>query len=302
MRSQNFMLSGPRLTTDTRLAFMRVIEYFISLKSELSTAIKNIHIYSHILQVRFKLKAIVLTHDENHLLTDHMIQSYQEVWPSNPFIFRIPYQKHPRDLNGKYGEKVELIQTPADIKQTVLALIQDLSDEEWIYWSVDDKYLVEINETSANNCFKWVSNIRNSSVCGVMFCRCRKLLKPENLYVNNIVLSPSGDKFYRRKNYYQFWVPQFLKTKILRELFLEFPDRSFRAKEMDTFTGQEIDQTVKSFGDNQKMYVSAVNNARFGESTIAGRVTQNCYTSMQNRNISVSKFKKSRHSILIGTM
>ena len=127
-----------------------------SFKSELSSensAIIWICIHS---RSELKLKAIVLTHDENHLLTDHMIQSYQEVWPSNPFKFRVPYQKHPGELNRKYGDKIDLIQTPPDIKQTVLTLIQDLSDEEWVYWSLDDKYLIEINETSANNCIEWV--------------------------------------------------------------------------------------------------------------------------------------------------
>ena len=248
------------------------------------------------------MKAIVLTHDENHLLTDHMIQSYQEVWPSNPFKFRVPYQKHPGELNRKYGDKIDLIQTPPDIKQTVLTLIHDLSDEEWVYWSLDDKYLIEINETSANNCIQWVRKTTDPLICGVMFCRCRKLLKPENLHINNTVLNPSGDKFYQRKNYYQFWIPQFLKTKVLRELFLGFPDRSFRAKEMDTFTGQEINLAVKTFSGSQQMYVSSVNSAQFGESTIAGCVTQNCYASMIKRNIPISSFKRSRHTIVIGEM
>jgi len=231
-----------------------------------------------------------------------MIQSYQDIWPSNPFKFRVPYQQYPGDLACKYGNKIDLVQTPPDIKQTVLTLIQDLSDEEWVYWSLDDKYLIEINETEANNCIEWVRKTRDPLICGVMFCRCRKLLEPGNLHINKIIFNSSGKKFYQRKNYYQFWIPQFLKTKMLRELFLGFPDRSFQAKEMDTFTGQESNLAVKTFSENQQMYVSSVNNARFGESTIAGSVTQNCFASMVKRNIPVSSFKRSRHTIVIGEM
>ncbi len=38
------------------------------------------------------MKAIVLTFDKYMIFTDHMILTYQKLWPNNPFIFKIPYQ------------------------------------------------------------------------------------------------------------------------------------------------------------------------------------------------------------------
>ena len=231
-----------------------------------------------------------------------MIQSYQEIWPSNPFVFHVPFQQYPEELKQKHGDRINLIKTPPDIKQTILCLIEDLAEEEWIYWCIDDKYLVEIDEKSANNCFDWVNKLEDAQDCGVMFCRCRKLLEDENLRSDKIRLSPNGDEYIERKNYYQFWIPQFLRVKVLRELFLEFPDTPFRAKEMDVFTGQMSNLIVKKFRQNQKMFVSKINYGRFGESTCGGRITQNCLESMIGRGISIADFKTSSTSKLIGKM
>jgi len=231
-----------------------------------------------------------------------MIQSYQEIWPSHPFLFRVPYQEYPDNLKRKYGGQIELVKTPSDIKQTVLSLIEDLADDDWIYWCIDDKYLVEINETAANNCLKWISEINDPSDCGVMFCRCRKLLESANLRPGSAIVNSYGDEYIQRKNYFQFWIPQFLRTKVLRDLFHEFPDRPFAAKEMDVFTGQEPGLTVKEFKLNQNMYVSKINYARFGESTHAGFVMKNCHESMIRCRISLNGLKTSQHSILIGEM
>lgn len=246
--------------------------------------------------------AIVLSCDKYHPFTDHMIHSYQDVWPSHPFLFRVPYQEYPCDLKDKYGDNIELIKTKPSIKQTVLSLIEDLDDEEWVYWCLDDKYLVDVNETAVNNCFKFVSKIQNPLVCGVMFCRCRKLLDSDNLQTDNEIISNFGDVYIKRKNYYQIWIPQFIRTKIIRNLFLEFPDRPFEAKEMDVFTGQEPGLTVKDFQKHQNMYVSETNYAQFGESTSAGRVMQNCRESMTKYKITIPNLPMVPRSTLIGKM
>ena len=52
------------------------------------------------------MKAVVLTYDANHFLTDHMIDCYQSLWPSNPFQFLVPYQVYPKKLVDKYEDKI----------------------------------------------------------------------------------------------------------------------------------------------------------------------------------------------------
>ena len=114
------------------------------------------------------MKAIILTCDKYLPFADHTIYSYEKNWKSNPFIFRVPYGEiYPEEIRSKYGDKVDIIQTDAAkvvhecnqvdtdsdgkvkvslIKNTVLDLIEDIADDEWIFWTMDDRYLIDINE------------------------------------------------------------------------------------------------------------------------------------------------------------
>jgi len=82
-----------------------------------------------------KIKAIVLTCDRYRVMTQHLIVQYERLWPDHPFVFHIPYQ----ELGGVDSERIKYHTSPADIKGTVLHLLANIDDEEWIYWCVDDK-------------------------------------------------------------------------------------------------------------------------------------------------------------------
>ena len=98
------------------------------------------------------MKAIVLTYDKYRRLTDHMILRYRQLWPDNPFTFRIPFQQLPdTDSAG-----LEYIPSPPAIKATVLTLLQDLDDREWIYWCIDDKYPVHIDVPAMQSVLDWI--------------------------------------------------------------------------------------------------------------------------------------------------
>jgi len=87
-----------------------------------------------------KIKAIVLTCDRYRAITEHMIFQYDRLWPGHPFVFHVPYQ----ELDGVDTEQVKYLTAPSDIKGTVLHLLTDIDDEEWIYWCVDDKYPIQL--------------------------------------------------------------------------------------------------------------------------------------------------------------
>src|SRR5207247_10382681 len=87
-----------------------------------------------------KIEAIVLTCDRYRAITQHLIFQYHRLWPDHPFVFHIPYQ----ELGGVDSERIRYHTCPADIKLTVLHLLADIDDEEWIYWCVDHKYPIQI--------------------------------------------------------------------------------------------------------------------------------------------------------------
>ena len=79
-----------------------------------------------------KIKAIVLTCDRYRAITKHLIVQYERFWPDHPFVFHVPYQ----ELGGVESERIKYFTSPSDIKGTVLHLLADIDDEEWIYWCV----------------------------------------------------------------------------------------------------------------------------------------------------------------------
>ena len=82
------------------------------------------------------MKAIVLTFDRHRAITQHLILQYEKIWPDHPFRFRIPYQQ----LRGQDSERSEYVESSPEIAATILRLLQDVEDDEWVYWCSDDKY------------------------------------------------------------------------------------------------------------------------------------------------------------------
>jgi len=245
------------------------------------------------------MKAIVLTCDEYHPLVDHMIETYQRIWPSNPFVFRIPYQNqnYLNYLKIKYEDKIELIRTEKPIKATVNNLLKDIEDEEFIYWCIDDKYLIKANENKLNEVFNFVQDIiQYPEISGILFCRCRGLNMPKNLNYKDKI-GKGKLIFINRKNYTQIWLHQFLRAKVLKQLFETFPDDPFVAKQMDDFIW------TKQLPLDTKLYVSQKNLAIYGESTSRSKLTSNCVKSIKAYDLQRPKnFELCKDKITMGRL
>ena len=249
------------------------------------------------------MKAIVLSCDKYHAFARHMILRYDKLWPGHPFTFRVPYQDASGDhlLAMRASSRVEPRPAATMIKPTLLSLIDDLDDAEWVYWCIDDKYPIAIDTRVARRCHDYVVNADPESADGLLFCRARKLLEEENLRVGTNVRVTRSIEIIERRNYHQFWLHQYVRAGILRRLFAAFPDSDFRPKTMDLLTGQDEGLAVKPFGRRQKMYVTARNYARFGESTAEGKITLNCVESMDESGIALPDgFETLCQSTIIG--
>ena len=107
------------------------------------------------------MNAIVLTFDNYHPIADHMMHCYGILWPSHPFVFRVPYQKYPQWLIDKYEDRIELIKTPNDILGTMKKLLESIDDEDWIYWCMDDRYPIKLDVKKLIEFHKYLS-VNNS--------------------------------------------------------------------------------------------------------------------------------------------
>lgn len=239
------------------------------------------------------MKAIVLTCDRYAPFRDHMLITYQRLWPDHPFQFVIPYQTYPTELAEKYGERVALVQSPPGIKETVLTLLSALDPDEWVYWCIDDKYLVSLKDGVANDVAEWIPTITDPLVAGVSFARVRKLFMREYLILDDIIENSLGHVFIRRRGYAHIFLHQFLRVKVLRTMFGRFSDRPFVAIEMM--------KQMQSLPDDQRLYVMSDNLVVFGESTHRGRITLNCTKNMQTLGLPIPRdFQTSDEWIIIG--
>jgi len=214
------------------------------------------------------LPALVLTCDRYHLFTAHMIARYEALWPSHPFAFQVPYQGEPLR-----GARITPRRTAEPIRATVLALLRELPDEQWVYWCIDDKYPVRLMQPAVTRIADAVLAGAAEDLDGILFCRALKMLRPERLMAERRA-GPGGTCLLRRKDYSQMWIHQFFRAKVLRHVFERFPESVPAAGALDP-----LKYTIPLPADH-RLYVVETNLAEFGESTIDGRVTANCAESL----------------------
>lgn len=225
------------------------------------------------------MKAIVLTFDRNTIFTEHMILCYSELWPDHPFVFRIPYQNPERRI---LSDNREYVLTPIDIKASVLTLLQDIDDEEWVYWCIDDKYPIELEINKIKWIYESILSQDVQEISGILFCRARRMLDPNYLTSSKIMLGK--ELLLERKAYHQIWIHQFVRAKVLKYLFTSFPDKITKANIMDGFK----DSLIKP--STHKLFVSETNYAVFGESTSYGVITENCLQSLQRKGYKIPEW------------
>ena len=180
-------------------------------------------------------------------------------------------------------EQVKYFPTPSDIKGTVLHLLTKIDEEEWIYWCVDDKYPIQLVTDKIGSLISHA--MRSPGVDGLLFCRCRATLNnPKLTLYPRKVKNSFGDVYLERKAWFQIWIHQILRAKVLRHLFTHLPDDIPSAKVMD-----ELKNDVPKLPEH-RMFVTKQNFAVFGESTNRGAITQNCYESMVAAGIEIPEW------------
>jgi hypothetical protein len=247
-----------------------------------------------------KIYAIVLSYDKNHIFVDNLLFKMEELWPNSGMIYRIPYNTvKPTYLVMKYKRlELDFIQTPSTIKETVLSLIADLHDNDWLYWCIDDKFPFDINNRKAQQTLNWVRQEQDESICGVSFAKVRvleKLKKSSSLDKDSILHIEGNIKLIRRASFANvFWMPQFFRTKIISKVFNSFPDNDFEAKRMDAYLKEvKMDSSFM-------FYVTEKNYVVLGESASRGIGTQSLKRSMKECGISnySNKTFSNKHMII----
>lgn len=241
------------------------------------------------------MKAIVQSCDMYHCMTEHMILKYESLWPDNPFVFRVPWNnQYPNHLENRFGKKIELIKTNSEFKQTFHQLTQDLDDHEWVYWCIDDKYLIDIDPAKANQTLEFVRSIKDPNIINVCFHFIRQI----QATATQMEKSKTGLRlpfkdltFIQHNSFKNNWLHQFFRVGALREFWSYLP-------EPEKYKASPLDQHVKPL-TGVSMTLNH-NICTYGESTYQSVITNNCLQSFQQLSISAPDhfFPKNRNAIL----
>lgn len=223
-----------------------------------------------------RMKALVLTFDRNSAVAEHMMRRYDAAWPAHPFEFLVPFQDRLRVADSP---RRRLICSPPGIRDTILALIGDLPNEEWVYWCIDDKYPIELRTGRIERIAAAIRDGVPDQVSGVLCCRARRMLDPRFLSGERLPLG--GETLLRRVGYQQIWIHQFVRVKVLRHLFRDLPRDDMTPPMLEAHK----DRTPLP-GDHA-LFVTEENLATFGESTHRGVLTSNCVASMREIGIPI---------------
>src|SRR5439155_1500290 len=82
------------------------------------------------------------------------------------------------DFIGKF-ERLDEDWAFVAMKATSFHLLADIDDEEWIYWCVGDKYLIQLSTDKVASLISLA--MRSPGIDGLLFCRCRALLSNPRL-------------------------------------------------------------------------------------------------------------------------
>ncbi len=231
------------------------------------------------------MKAIVLSCDKYHPMTNHMILTYQKLWPSNQLKFLVPWNEvKPNEMVNQYGSsKVELINTPIEFKKTISGLLDGVDDNEWIFWSSDDTYLMEIDEDEANKTHSFVKSIDDVNKIGITFGYIRAV--PDNSNHNKFI-DYEDLRFVKRTYLTNQWAHQYWRAWVLRYMFdciEEAP--KYKAKAMDGMLSS--DNRFWDILNRGDMYTLNHNIAVWGESTVRGKMARSCYESFKSYNLEI---------------
>ena len=223
------------------------------------------------------MQALVLTCDKYHAFARHCIRRYELLWPDNPFTFVVPYQHSvPAELRRDFSEtKVRFVQTPAAFQRTIDAMLAGVDENEWVYWCMDDKYVIDLNVEAARNTYDFVGSVTDTRICGITFAYLREVagsVIPGQTIGNNQI------KFLEKHTHTNPWLHQFYRARTISGLFRSFPE-IVRPKEMDTYTPAYFQSAVNS-GD--RFFTLGKTVVSFGEITHRGMITRNCMKSMMS--------------------
>ena len=210
------------------------------------------------------------------------------MWPSCPFIFRLPVNdRRSYESMGYFRtqKNIEIIDAHHEIRKTMEVLIKDLSDEEWVYWCIDDRYPIDIRDPEYLSDLIEYLDSNELDLNGIKLFHWREeIIKNKHRKIL--------DRDYHLQSPYSiwgFWQHHFCKTKVLKSIF-------FSPKLPNPYRIRDINETFHL----KKLYIPVMektlvpddNNILFREPCFQGKLTANGLDDLKRNQCPVPPYQK----------
>ena len=233
------------------------------------------------------MKAIILTFDQQLGFTELLVNKYRELWPDCPFVFRIPYNDEKNIGNFlKNQTNIELVKSPSDIKSTMNILLSDISDAEWIYWCIDDRYPTYIDTKIIRSVYDFTQSPISNTFNSVKLIHWKERRQQSKKAVT------IGDQlFYHqawkgKNNFWGFWHHRFIKASGLKSVFLENDlSEKYIIKDIQIYNDREN----LPFQENI-LYPYNKSIIELAEPCVNGKITFNGYYTLKKYSCRIPKY------------
>lgn len=164
------------------------------------------------------IRGIMLTYDPQLGLAQLAHKRYAALWPTSPIRFRVPINGDSGGSARAYFEQqtnCELVRCGPRINETMLALLDGLDDDEWIFWCIDDRYPTWMEPKRADAIVADLGRLP-PEVEQVKFLHWHEQL-------DDRVLTLGGERFRVQcgaDRYWGFWHHHLAKPRILKNVLL----------------------------------------------------------------------------------
>jgi hypothetical protein len=229
---------------------------------------------------------IVLSFDRQLPFVELMLAQYKRLWSDCPLIFRVPYNDSaPQGLQNQ--DYVELLKSPKPISETMRVLLQDIDDEDFVFWAIDDRYPVKVQEGVLQKTYEWL--LSNPDVVdAVKFTTSRNFTIDDDTFYKI-----ANQMFYKVSGTDGFYHHHFIRAKYLRHYFFEenLPENYHIRTFHDYLRLQAIDSRIA---------VPSQSLIHFAEPAHIGKLTINALADLKTMNLPIPDMQIFQSIIVYG--
>ena len=238
------------------------------------------------------MKAIFLTYDKHRIFAKQCIMTHEESGAFEQVQYLFPWnESYPDDLISIFGkDKIIPVKTEPPIKKTIEALLENVEDDEWVYWVMNDNYIDEIvNSDKVKMTIEWAEKHSKPTDYGVQMFMGPYNIEHGIVNRNDYVEYTNGEEIiqlYKKSKITYQWRSQICRAKVIKTMF-SCLDEPKQIKDMDY---QLLTPAAKPFWDLSKegnFYAIMPSVTLLAEQINKSKMTKNCAASFKELGLQI---------------